>query len=87
MAYEQKDNSGALFRNNDKEKETHPDYKGSITVNGEDYWISAWLNESKKGTKYMSLSVTSKDGAKKEIKSRTEELYQSSNDLDDIPFS
>jgi uncharacterized protein (DUF736 family) len=54
-------NRGALFRNDKKESERHPDYRGSINVNGEEFWISAWLKESKSGTKYMSLSVTPKD--------------------------
>ena len=53
-------NSGALFRN-DKKSERDRDYRGDITVNGVDYWISAWLKTSKKGTKFMSLSVTKKE--------------------------
>jgi uncharacterized protein (DUF736 family) len=55
-------NRGALFKNDRKETEKHPDYKGSINVAGHDYWLSAWLKESKDGKKYMSLSVQQKDG-------------------------
>ncbi len=29
---EKKDNSGVLFKNDKKESEKHPDYKGNITV-------------------------------------------------------
>jgi uncharacterized protein (DUF736 family) len=57
-------NSGALFRN-DKKSERDRDYRGDITVNGVDYWISAWLKTSKKGTKFMSLSVTKKETVEK----------------------
>ena len=55
------DNSGALFKNDRKEQEKQPDYKGSLTVNGSEYWISAWLNESKSGQKYMGLKVNLKE--------------------------
>ena len=55
------DNSGAVFKNDRKEQEKQPDYKGSLTVNGSEYWISAWLNESKNGQKYMGLKVNLKE--------------------------
>lgn len=51
-------NRGALFKNNDKESDKHPDYKGSINVDGKELQIAAWLKESQKGVKYMSLSVS-----------------------------
>jgi uncharacterized protein (DUF736 family) len=54
-------NRGSLFKNDKKEAETHPDYKGQINVNGEEFWINAWLKTSKQGTKFMSLSVSPKD--------------------------
>lgn len=54
-------NSGALFRNDRKETDKHPDYRGEINVDGVDYWISSWLKTSSKGTKFMSLAVTPKD--------------------------
>jgi hypothetical protein len=61
MSYEQRDGSGALFKNNEKEAENHPDYKGSIKIGGTEYWLSAWLRESAKGTKYMSLAAKPKE--------------------------
>ena len=57
---EQKDNSGAMFRNDKKEKETHPDYKGTANIAGLEYWVSGWIKTAKTGSKYMSLSLTPK---------------------------
>ena len=53
-------NRGALFRNDRKEEDSHPDYRGNLNVDGTEYWVSAWLKTSKEGTKYMSLSVKPK---------------------------
>jgi len=85
--YEQKDNSGAMFVNDKKETESHPDRKGSAMVGGVEYWVSGWINESAKGNKYMSLSFTPKEqahkqGVKKVVSQvETQELLE-----DDIPF-
>lgn len=59
-------NSGMLARNDRKETEKHPDFKGAINVDGKDYWLSAWVKEGKpggkmEGRKYFSLSVTPKN--------------------------
>ena len=53
-------NRGILFKNDRKEKDTHPDYKGSINADGVEYWISAWMKEGAKG-KFMSFSLTPKE--------------------------
>ena len=42
---EKRDNSGVLFRSDKKENDRAPDYKGNITVAGQDYWLSAWIKE------------------------------------------
>ena len=60
MAYEQKNNSGSLFKNDRKTQLNHPDYKGSAFVGGKDMWVSAWVKESNGGKKFMSLSFTPK---------------------------
>ena len=61
--YEQKDNSGSLFINDQKQNENQPDRKGSIRVNGVDYWISGWLKKTQQGVSWLSLSVTPKEKA------------------------
>lgn len=54
-------NRGALFKNDDKQSDSHPDYKGSIDVDGDEFWLSAWIKTSKAGKKYMSLSIKPKE--------------------------
>lgn len=60
MAFEQKDNTGSLFKNDRKEKETHPDYKGTVRIGGVEYWQSAWVKDVN-GRKYFSQSFTPKE--------------------------
>ena len=59
--YQQKDNSGALFKNDKKESDSHPDYKGSAMINGSEFWVSGWINISSAGTKYMKFSYSPKE--------------------------
>jgi len=54
MSYEQRDNSGTLFRN-DSENEKAPDYKGKCMVNGQMMEMSAWIKQGK-DSKFMSLA-------------------------------
>jgi hypothetical protein len=63
MAYEPKPNTGSLFKNDRKESDTHPDYKGSALIGGVDHWLDAWINEDRNGNKYMSLKFKPKEGA------------------------
>ena len=61
MAYEQRDLTGSLFKNDRKEKDTHADYRGSALIEGAEYWLDAWINEDRNGNKYMSLKFKRKE--------------------------
>lgn len=76
-------NTGALFRAKEKQSEKHPDYTGSINIEGKEYWLSGWLKESKLGQKYFSLAVKPKDAPKAQEKSKPTKF----DDIEsDIPF-
>ena len=55
---ETKLNTGAIFKNDKKASDKHPDYRGKINVDGKDKEISLWLNTSEKGTKYFSVQIS-----------------------------
>lgn len=61
MAYEPKDNTGSLFKNDKREKDTHPHARGSALIDGVEYWMDAWTNEDRNGNKYQSVKFKPKD--------------------------
>jgi hypothetical protein len=75
------DMRGVLFKNDRKEKDTHPDYKGQCEIGGVEFWLSAWIKEGKKG-KFMSLSIQAKDD--KPVKKAIPKAGR--DDRDSVPF-
>ncbi len=77
--FKQKPGYGALFRNDYKEEDIHPDYKGSITLDDDlidaaeadgMLQLSAWKKEGKNGV-FLSLTVQEKyKGDKKKKKKK-----------------
>lgn len=85
MSYENKPLSGALFKNENKRTEKHPDYRGPFYgADGEEMEISAWLRESKKGQRYMSIQVGPKWTPQEARKPQEAPTGEDPND--EIPF-
>lgn len=97
MAYEPRDNTGSLFANDKREKDTHPNAKGTALIDGTEYWVSAWTKTDRNGNKWQSLSFQPKE----QRQERQQPARQQSNrddprtsygggmaDLDDdVPFA
>ena len=81
---ETKLNSGAIFKNEKKQKETHPDYNGTINVDGVDKQISLWVKESKNGLKYFSVSI--QEPYKNAEGITNEHAIKVSKQEEDLPF-
>lgn len=81
------ENRFTLFKNDRKEKDTHPDYSGTLNVDGVEYYLNAWLKDGKKG-KFFSGSIKAKD-AKPGTDRAAEAKGQKASDPfddDDLPF-
>lgn len=63
-------NRGSIWKNDDKQSDKHPDFKGSLNVNGVEYWVSAWKRKEGANPKSPALSMSIKP--KEEQKSISE---------------
>ena len=87
MAYEMKDNTGSLFKNDRREKDTHPNAKGTALIEGVEYWVDAWTNEARDGSRYQSLKFKRKDAAQTGSYAKQEQQRdQFDDDSDSVPF-
>lgn len=73
-------NRGVLFHNT-KESDKHPDMKGKINIEGKEYELAAWRNQSKNGKPYMSLKISLPYN-----KSEQENNQQFDDISDTVPF-
>jgi hypothetical protein len=63
VRFQQKDGTGAIFVNDRKEQDNHPDRTGTAMVSGRAYYINGWLKKTKAGKPYMSVSFKPKHRA------------------------
>lgn len=88
MAYEKKPGDISIFKNDRKEKDTHPDYRGvGLGLNGEKIKVALWLKKDRNGNTFMAGSMqpdTYEGGsASGESSRKPERRYEMD---DDVPF-
>lgn len=83
-------NSGTLGRNKRRESDKHPEYTGSAEIEGQEFWISAWIKEGPDGNKFFSLSFKPKEqkqgGGGQSQRSSQRSSQREPGDEDDTPF-
>ena len=91
MAYDN-NMTGVLFRNAEKDSAhpNWPDHKGQCEINGEEFWVSAWVktagqNSKNPGSKFFSLAFTAKE-AQGPMTGKSEQQKDPDSGFDDIPF-
>ncbi len=87
MAYEQRDLSGSLFKNDKREAENHPNLTGTVMIGGVEYWASGWTKVRNNGDKWISLSFKVKEQRGGGGAQHTPQPAGFAVDLDDdVPF-
>lgn len=85
MSFKTKDNTGSLFKNEDKANPNGPDYSGSAMVDGVDYFFDAWLKTAETGRRWMSFSFKAKTKQAGKPAPTTQSPRRNSQD-DEAPF-
>ena len=76
------DNRGSIKKNKRKELDKHPDYRGSATIEGKQYYIAAWIKQ-KDGESFLSMNYQIKEEqASKPQQAKSKSTY----DDEDMPF-
>lgn len=90
MTEHDNNNRGALWNNDRKQSDTHPDLSGSITIDGKEYWVSGWKKKPGQSDRapIVSLSVRPKDYKSSQPAQPTEQAQgqEASNIDDEIPW-
>jgi len=81
-------NRGQIWKNEDRKSDTHPHFKGSMDIDGVEYWVSAWTRKPDANPKSPALTFSFK---KKEDKQddqihKTDSVSVVDGFNDKIPF-
>jgi hypothetical protein len=77
-------NRGAVWPNKKREKNTHPHWTGSATIDGVEYWVNAWKKKDDAPENVPSVSFTFRikdDAPKKHATPAVQDFID-----DDVPF-
>jgi hypothetical protein len=60
MTYTPKDLTGTLFKNEKRQKDSDPQYNGTVFIGGEPYWINLWRNTKEDGRHWLAVKLKPK---------------------------
>ena len=63
MPYEQKDDTFSIFNNENKDKESQPDFTGQGKIGGREVKVAGWKKVGQSGVEYISFKVEDKNQA------------------------
>lgn len=85
--YTPKPGSFSLFKNDRREKDTHPEYKGTgVLPDGSPAEIAAWVKETRDGRKFFSISIKAKEARPAEDDFRRDDPAALAGSGADDPF-
>ena len=61
MPYEQKDDTFSIFNNENKDKESQPDFTGQGKIGGREVKVAGWMQGGQSGVEYISFKVEDKN--------------------------
>jgi hypothetical protein len=81
-------NRGSIWKNPKKTTDKHPDFTGSLNVEGTEYWVSAWKRKEGQSDKAPALSFQIKPKEDEPAQKQAPKKHGGSFDEmdDDIPF-
>lgn len=82
-------NRGAIWKNENKATDNHPDFKGNLNVNGQDFWVSAWKRRPDDNPKSPALRFSIQPKTPAAVPQEKPKLPQKTEQPDfedDIPF-
>lgn len=90
--YQRQDNTGTLFNNDYKAKDSQPDMRGEFLIGNVKYEGSAWKKTSSNGNEYYSFKFQTEEEASKYKKKKEDNHVQeqanrsNQSDSEDLPF-
>jgi len=77
-------NRGQVWRNDKRETDSHPHFRGDLNVDGVEYWVSAWKRGEDANPKapLLKFSIKRKEDSVGEIKTSESK----SKEEEDLPF-
>lgn len=79
-----RENEGSIWKNDRKEKDTHPDFRGEALINGVEYWVKAWRRQPGSNPKAPALKFSFTEREKRQSTPAQEDEGSDPDDL--IPF-